>query len=63
MTAMKTAKCECGNSIEVWEDATEEEMLCDWCESIKDEPEHTGHMGLYGTYWCDTCNSPYCELA
>lgn len=28
-----------------------------------DEP-HTGHYSqLGGTYWCDTCNSPYCEQA
>lgn len=27
---------------------------------------HTGHLGhysLFGTYWCDTCSSPYCDLA
>jgi hypothetical protein len=25
---------------------------------------HTGHWSkLSGTYWCDTCDSPYCELA
>lgn len=28
------------------------------------EPPHTGHFShLGGTYWCDTCNSPYCDLA
>lgn len=27
-----------------------------------DEP-HTGHYSLFGTYWCDTCDSHYCELA
>lgn len=25
---------------------------------------HAGHFSrLGGTYWCDTCNSPYCDLA
>lgn len=25
---------------------------------------HTGHYSrLGGTYWCDTCNSPYCDNA
>jgi len=25
---------------------------------------HVGHWSqLGGTYWCDTCNSPYCDLA
>lgn len=25
---------------------------------------HTGHYSrIGGTYWCDTCDSPYCELA
>lgn len=25
---------------------------------------HVGHYSrLGGTYWCDTCNSPYCDLA
>ena len=27
------------------------------------EEAHTGHWSLMGTYWCDTCDSPYCELA
>lgn len=27
------------------------------------EEQHTGHWSLFGTYWCDTCDSPYCELA
>lgn len=26
--------------------------------------EHQGHFSrLGGTWWCDTCNSPYCDLA
>lgn len=25
--------------------------------------QHVGHWSIFGTYWCDTCNSPYCELA
>lgn len=32
------------------DDATEDEL-------------HTGHWSIFGTYWCDTCDSPYCELA
>lgn len=25
---------------------------------------HVGHFShIGGTWWCDTCNSPYCELA
>jgi hypothetical protein len=29
-----------------------------------DEPAHVGHFSrLGGTWWCDTCNSPYCDLA
>lgn len=54
--AGKPAQCECGNPVNanlVW---------CDWCEAIADEPPHTGHYSLMGTYWCDTCNSPYCDL-
>jgi hypothetical protein len=28
------------------------------------EPFHTGHFSrLGGTWWCDTCDSPYCDLA
>ena len=27
------------------------------------ELPHTGHYSTFGTYWCDTYNSPYCELA
>lgn len=27
-------------------------------------PAHVGHFSrLGGTWWCDTCNSPYCDLA
>lgn len=28
------------------------------------EEPHTGHYSrIGGTWWCDTCNSPYCEQA
>jgi hypothetical protein len=28
------------------------------------EEPHVGHYSrIGGTYWCDTCNSPYCDLA
>lgn len=31
---------------------------------VMGEYRHTGHNSHFGgTYWCDTCNSPYCELA
>lgn len=27
-------------------------------------PPHMGHWSrLGGTWWCDTCNSPYCDRA
>jgi hypothetical protein len=29
----------------------------------EDENPHTGHYSTFGTYWCDTCNSPYCDRA
>jgi hypothetical protein len=25
------------------------------------EPRHEFHTSLFGTVWCDTCNSPYCD--
>jgi hypothetical protein len=25
--------------------------------------EHAGHYTTFGTYFCDTCNSPYCQKA
>lgn len=28
-----------------------------------DDKPHEGHWSTFGTYWCDTCNSPYCDLA
>ena len=29
-----------------------------------DGPPHEGHYSrLGGTWWCDTCDSPYCDLA
>lgn len=36
----------------------------DCTEDCSDEEPHVGHFSrLGGTWWCDTCNSPYCELA
>ncbi len=33
-------------------------------EVVDDETPHEGHYSrLGGTWWCDTCNSPYCDLA
>lgn len=36
-----------------------------WAEDDqqRDENGHRGHWSTFGTYWCDTCDSPYCELA
>lgn len=46
------------------------EVHCDECSApideciCDDEPPHVGHWSrLGGQWWCDTCNSPYCELA
>jgi hypothetical protein len=60
--------CGCGNKVD---SATAEHCLalgepvsCEWCLAIADEPPHTGHWSsLGGTYWCDTCDSPLCDLA
>lgn len=31
---------------------------------VDDVEPHTGHFSrLGGVWWCDTCNSPYCDLA
>lgn len=39
------------------------EVLAELNEWGEPEPPHVGHFSrLGGTYWCDTCNSPYCEL-
>lgn len=33
-------------------------------EQTEESEPHVGHFSrLGGTWWCDTCNSPYCELA
>jgi len=50
-------ECPCGNT------ATEGDGLCDYCRRIADEPPHEGHYGHFtGAWYCDTCDSPYCEL-
>lgn len=48
-----------------WCAAHEQEIENLHCElMVEDEEPHTGHYSrLGGTYWCDTCNSPYCERA
>lgn len=47
--------------------ATHHELVVDYRDVIRkpdDEQPHVGHWSrLGGTWWCDTCNSPYCELA
>lgn len=46
---------------ETFEDACVAELR-KWVDD-SDAP-HTGHYSrLSGTYWCDTCNSPYCDNA
>jgi NMD protein affecting ribosome stability and mRNA decay len=53
------ATCECGN-------AAQPELggMCEWCYAVSDEPAHVGHYAHFtGAWYCDTCNSPYCELA
>jgi hypothetical protein len=60
---------------EAWEAGVQEHFL-DACEAelrgpLADgsveptgEPPHVGHFSrLGGTWWCDTCDSPYCDLA
>lgn len=50
--------CRCGNP------AMPGTHICDWCDSQADEPPHLGHFTrLTGDWFCDTCNSPYCDLA
>lgn len=40
-----------------------ETTLQDWRDAGFEVP-HLGHFSrLGGTWWCDTCNSPYCDLA
>lgn len=57
-TVADAVRCACGNV------ATDDDGRCDWCAAIADEPAHTGHYSrLSGTYWCDTCDSPLCDLA
>lgn len=34
-----------------------------WDEAEPDEEPHKFHFTPFGTYWCDTCNSPYREKA
>lgn len=53
-----TDRCPCGNQLNP--DGAPD--LCDWCDAIRDEPPHVGHISTFGTHWCDTCNSPYCNL-
>ena len=38
----------------------------DWADDAAvldddDDAPHLGHWSLFGTWWCDTCDSPYCE--
>lgn len=50
------AVCSCGNN------ATD--TMCDECAYVATQPQHVGHFShLGGTWYCDTCESPYCELA
>lgn len=55
--ADEAERCSCGNVAEPGE------KLCEHCAWVENQPPHTGHWSTFGTYWCDTCDSPYCELA
>lgn len=36
----------------------------EWLERLTDEPPHVGHRAHFtGAWYCDTCDSPYCDLA
>ena len=57
-TITERTRCDCGN----W--AEDGSTLCEWCEGIAGDEPHVGHFSrLGGTWWCDTCDSPYCDLA
>jgi hypothetical protein len=32
-------------------------------ELAREAEPHEGHFSLWGSWYCDTCDSPYCELA
>lgn len=50
-------KCTCGNK------TTQPNGLCDWCDYEQSQAPHEGHYSrLGGTWWCDTCDSPVCDL-
>lgn len=52
-------KCECTNSITDDLDGT----LCSHCEWVSQQPPHKGHIAHFtGAWFCDTCNSPCCDL-
>jgi hypothetical protein len=57
MTAFTLTRCECGNA------AMPDDTVCEWCAIDADQPPHLGHFSRFGTYWCDTCNSPLCDLS
>lgn len=58
MMAKTALRCECGNYL-----SDPDDTLCEHCDWVKDEPPHKGHWSRFGAWWCDTCDSPYCELA
>lgn len=58
MSTIERTRCDCGN----W--AEDDSALCSHCEWVADQEPHTGHYSrLGGGWWCDTCDSPYCDLA
>lgn len=57
MNTTDRTRCDCGDYAEPGE------SLCDHCAWVSDQPAHVGHYSTFGTYWCDTCDSPYCDLA
>lgn len=54
---MKLQCCNCGNHL-----SDPDDKLCEHCYWTSKEEPHKGHWSTLGGWWCDTCNSPYCEL-
>jgi hypothetical protein len=55
-------RCDCSNPIDPRE-AEAGATQCEWCAFAATQPPHVGHVAHFtGAWWCDTCNSPYCDL-
>lgn len=52
-----------GDTLRLWPVGVTIEWPADESDDDDDTP-HVGHFSrLGGTWWCDTCNSPYCDRA